>query len=130
MRRDKARAKETTIDVKERGSLAFCGRATGSLHTYRYFLAAGPVIILRATDLEGLITSLKKAPPLEQIRPNDGAGNIISKLINTVTTLFVGEKIRLRCQPGFSPAAQGPTFVHEQDDQSRRAVTTGDLPLR
>ena len=71
---------------------------------------AGPVIILSVTDLEGLIASLeKKAPPLEQIRPNDGAGNIISKLIfNTVTTLFVGEKIMIEMPTWFFPGGAGP----------------------
>ena len=71
---------------------------------------AGPVIILSVTDLEGLIASLeKKAPPLEQIRPNDGAGNIISKFIfNTVTTLFVGEKIMIEMPTWYFPGGAGP----------------------
>jgi hypothetical protein len=64
---------------------------------------AGGLIILTVTHIEALIESMEKlAPPLEQIRPNDGAGNIVSKLIfNTVTTLFVGEKIM----------TEGPTFL-------------------
>jgi hypothetical protein len=86
--------KETTIGVKEEGVSLFVGDPPASFVPTDTFLDAGPVIILRVTDLESLIASLeKKAPPLEQIRPNDGAGNIISKLIfNTVTTLVVGEK--------------------------------------
>lgn len=60
-------------------------------------------------DLEAMILSLKeKAPPLEQIRPNDGAGNLISKLIyNTVTTLYVGEKVMIEMPTFFFPAGCG-----------------------
>jgi hypothetical protein len=103
--------KETTIDVKEEGVSLFVGEPPAPFNPPAdAFLAAGPVIILRATDLEGLIKSLeKKAPPLEQIRPNDGAGNIISKLIfNTVTTLFVGEKIMIEMPTWFFPGGAGP----------------------
>jgi len=69
-------------------------------------------------DLEAMITSLKEeAPPLEQIRPSDGAGNLISKIIfNTVTTLFVGEKIMIQMPTWFFPGgagaySEGATFV-------------------
>jgi hypothetical protein len=60
-------------------------------------------------DLEAMIESLKeKSPPLEQIRPNDGAGNLISKLIyNTVTTLYVGEKVMIEMPTFFFPAGSG-----------------------
>ena len=105
--------KETTIDVKDEGVSLFDetdGPFDPTDTAFLNFLNAGPVIILSATDLEGLIASLeKKAPPLEQIRPNDGAGNIISKLIfNTVTTLFVGEKIMIEMPTWFFPGGAGP----------------------
>jgi hypothetical protein len=60
-------------------------------------------------DIEAMIISLKeKAPPLEQIRPNDGAGNLISKLIyNTVTTLYVGEKVMIEMPTFFFPSGCG-----------------------
>jgi hypothetical protein len=66
-------------------------------------IAGAGDIALTIPDLEALVESMGKlAPPLEQIRSNDGAGNIVSKLIfNTVTTLFVGEKVM----------AEGPTFL-------------------
>lgn len=71
---------------------------------------AGGEIVLTIPDLEVLIESMEKlAPPLEQIRPNDGAGNIISKFIfNTVTTLFVGEKIMIEMPTWFFPGGAGP----------------------
>ena len=71
---------------------------------------AGGLIILTVADIEALIESMEKlAPPLEQIRSNDGAGNIISKLIfNTVTTLFVGEKIMIEMPTWFFPGGAGP----------------------
>jgi hypothetical protein len=74
------------------------------------FLNAGAGITLTVKQLEDLIDSFdKKAPPLEQIRPNDNAGNLISKLIyNTVTTLFVGEKIMIEMPTWFFPGGAGP----------------------
>lgn len=50
----------------------------------------------------------KKQPPREQIRPNDGAGTIIGKLIyNTVTTFFVGEKIMVQMPTWNFPSGTG-----------------------
>jgi hypothetical protein len=71
---------------------------------------AGGEIVLSVADIESLIDTLdKKAPPLEQIRPNNGAGNVISKLVfNTVTTLFVGEKIMIEMPTWFFPGGAGP----------------------
>lgn len=71
------------------------------------FLDAAPVIILSVKAIEAMIESLeKKAPPQEQIRPNDG---VISKLVyNTVTTLFVGEKIMIEMPTWFFPSGAGP----------------------
>ena len=63
-----------------------------------------------SSDLEEMIEGLDKtAPPKEQIRPNNGAGTIIGKLIyNTVTTLYVGEKIMIQMPTWFFPAGAGP----------------------
>ena len=65
---------------------------------------------LTSDDIEAAIEDLdKEAPPLEQIRPNNGAGNVISKLVfNTVTTLFVGEKIMIEMPTWFFPGGAGP----------------------
>jgi len=73
------------------------------------FLNAGAGITLSVKDLEDLIESFeKKAPPLEQIRPNDDAGNIMSKLVyNTVTTFFVGEKIMQEMPTYWYPSGSG-----------------------
>jgi hypothetical protein len=71
---------------------------------------AGGAVSLSVADLEGIIEDLdKKAPPKEQLRPDDGAGTIIGKLIyNTVTTFFVGEKIMISMPTWFFPAGAGP----------------------
>jgi hypothetical protein len=72
---------------------------------------AGGVVLLSGSELEGFIRRLdeRKQPPLEQIRPNNGAGTIISKFIyNTVTTLYVGEKIMIQMPTWFFPAGAGP----------------------
>jgi hypothetical protein len=72
--------------------------------------SSGPEMVLALDDIEAAIEDLaRKAPPREQIRPNDGAGNIISKFIfNTVTTLFVGEKIMIEMPTWFFPGGAGP----------------------
>lgn len=66
-------------------------------------------ITLTVSDLEALAESMeKKSPPIEQIRPNDGAGTIIGKLIyNTVTTFFVGEKIMVQMPTWNFPSGTG-----------------------
>jgi hypothetical protein len=71
---------------------------------------AGGVISLSVSDLESMAESLeKKSPPKHQLRPNNGAGNMISKLIyNTVTTFFVGEKVMIQMPTWFFPAGAGP----------------------
>ena len=62
---------------------------------------ADQTVLLTVVDLEVAIEDLeKKAPAPEQLRPNNGAGTIISKFIyNTVTTLYVGEKIMIQMPP-------------------------------
>ena len=74
---------------------------------------AGGVVLLSGSELERLIISgiedERKQPPQEQIRPNNGAGTVISKFIyNTVTTLYVGEKIMIQMPTWFFPAGAGP----------------------
>ena len=51
----------------------------------------------------------RKQPAPEQLRPNNGSGTTISKFIyNTVTTLYVGEKIMIQMPTWFFPAGAGP----------------------
>jgi hypothetical protein len=69
----------------------------------------GTEVTLDAVGIEDAITALPAAPPKEQVRPNNGAGTIIGKLIyNTVTTLYVGEKIMIQMPTWFFPAGAGP----------------------
>jgi hypothetical protein len=81
---------------------------------------AGGTIFLSVRDLESLARALDeepRIPPDEQLRPNNGSGNLISKIIfNTVTTLFVGEKIMIQMPTWFFPGgagaySEGATFV-------------------
>ena len=69
----------------------------------------GGTVWLSVGDLEDYIADLEKdAPPLEQVRPNNGAGNIISKLIyNTVTTFYVGEKVMIEMPTWNFPGGGG-----------------------
>lgn len=66
--------------------------------------------VLTVPVLEEIIEGLEKAsPPKEQLRLNNGAGTVIGKLIyNTVTTLYVGEKIMIQMPTWFFPGGAGP----------------------
>ena len=45
----------------------------------------------------------------EQLDPNNGSGTVIGKLVyNTVTSLFVGEKVMISMPTWFFPAGAGP----------------------
>jgi hypothetical protein len=61
---------------------------------------------------QDILSSLEKdqrGPSKPQVSPNNGAGTIISKIIyNTVTTLYVGEKIMIQMPTWFFPAGAGP----------------------
>jgi hypothetical protein len=102
--------KETSIGIDEEGVTLLVGENELTDAETTNVENAGGVILLSVADLEDLIKSLeKKAPPLEQIRPNDGAGTLIGKLIfNTVTTFFVGEKIMIEMPTWFFPGGAGP----------------------
>lgn len=68
-------------------------------------------IFLSIAEIESFIESLpeKKQPPKEQLDPNNGSGTLIGKFVyNTVTTLFVGEKIMMQMPTWFFPAGAGP----------------------
>jgi hypothetical protein len=74
-------------------------------------VAAGGVIFLPLFFLEGFLDDLpeNEQPLEEQLEPNNGAGTLISKFIyNTVTTLYVGEKIMIQMPTYFFPAGAGP----------------------
>jgi hypothetical protein len=75
-------------------------------------LDAGGSIDITVGDIESLIDeniNEKEQPPKEQLRPNNGSGTIIGKFIyNTVTTLYVGEKIMIQMPTWFFPAGAGP----------------------
>lgn len=70
---------------------------------------AGGAVRFTAKELEALIEDLeKRAPPKVQLRPNDGAGTVIGKLIyNTVTTFYVGEKVMISMPTWFFPGGAG-----------------------
>lgn len=72
---------------------------------------AGGVIRLSRADIEGLIDELKESdrPLREQIATSNGSGTLIGKIVyNTVTTLYVGEKIMIQVPTFFFPAGVGP----------------------
>jgi hypothetical protein len=72
---------------------------------------AGGTIRLSVAEIEDLVRDLseKEQPIKEQLSRNNGAGTVIGKLIyNTVTTLYVGEKIMIQMPTWFFPGGAGP----------------------
>jgi len=66
-------------------------------------------LTLHISDIETALEEQKIGPPKEQVSRNNGAGSVIGKLIyNTVTTLYVGEKIMIQMPTWFFPAGAGP----------------------
>ena len=74
--------------------------------------AAGAYVELISDDLFAVIDDFDETerPLDEQLFPNNGSGNLISKFIyNTVTRLFVGEKLMIQMPTWFFPAGAGPS---------------------
>jgi hypothetical protein len=73
-------------------------------------VGVGASITLTKDDLEGFIDDLdKKAPAPQQLIPNNGAGTLIGNFVyNTVTSLYVGEKLMIEMPTWFFPAGAGP----------------------
>jgi hypothetical protein len=71
---------------------------------------AGGVVTLTVDDLKEFIEDLdKQAPAPQQLIPNNGAGTLIGNLVyNTVTSLYVGEKLMIEMPTWFFPAGAGP----------------------
>lgn len=71
----------------------------------------GASIALPVDWLEGYLDLLSEAQvPLEQqIETNNGGGNLIGSIVyNTVTSLYVGEKLMMQMPTYFFPAGAGP----------------------
>jgi hypothetical protein len=109
---DEARRSEDNtafIVSEEPGVTLKAGSLTTQINAQEVFNFGS--IELPLEDLEDLIRELdeKQQPPKEQVRPNNGAGTIIGKFIyNTVTTLYVGEKIMIQMPTWFFPGGAGP----------------------
>jgi hypothetical protein len=71
----------------------------------------GAYVELTSDDLLDILDEFDTERPLdEQVFPNNGSGNLISKVIyNTVTSLFVGEKLMIQMPTWFFPAGAGPS---------------------
>lgn len=99
---------ERDEDDKELVTLEAADKSTVDLDAV---IDAGGVIWLSVSEIEGLIDELpeRNRPIKEQLSNSDAAGSLISKLIyNTVTTLYVGEKIMIQMPTWFFPAGAGP----------------------
>jgi hypothetical protein len=110
---EKARESDgfVTLDIREEGVTLFAQDEELLAAQITNVENAGGAIPLTVAELEDLIFDLpeRQQPPREQVFPNNGSGTIIGKLIyNTVTTLYVGEKIMIQMPTWFFPAGAGP----------------------
>jgi hypothetical protein len=72
---------------------------------------ASGVIRLSKGDIQSLISDLRdvERPLKEQIDPGNGSGTLIGKIVyNTVTSLYVGEKVMIQVPTFFFPGGAGP----------------------
>ena len=102
----------TEIGVDEEGvSLTAPNLETGKRVDVGAVTNAGGRVIASVAELEDAVLDVdeRERPLKEQIHRNNGAGTVIGKLIyNTVTTLYVGEKIMIQMPTWFFPAGAGP----------------------
>jgi hypothetical protein len=70
---------------------------------------AGASVVLSKYDIEDMNDELKRnAIPKEQLDRNNGSGTLIGKMVyNTVTSLFVGEKVMISMPTWFFPGGAG-----------------------
>jgi hypothetical protein len=70
---------------------------------------AGASVSLTKSDIEDMNDDLKRlAIPIEQLDRNNGSGTLIGKMVyNTVTSLFVGEKVMISMPTWFFPGGAG-----------------------
>ena len=112
----------TTVDVTNDEEVTLSATTSGGedIEVDAESVAEAGTIFLSVRDLESLARALDeepRIPPDEQLRPSNGSGNLISKIIfNTVTTVFVGEKIMIQMPTWFFPGgagaySEGATFV-------------------
>jgi len=102
------RAQQARADLVKMGLLEDSGVRRDGGTVWR-LTPKGIELTLSISDIETALEEQKIGPPKEQVSRNNGAGSVIGKLIyNTVTTLYVGEKIMIQMPTWFFPAGAGP----------------------
>jgi hypothetical protein len=99
------------IDVEDEDVSLIASDLNGTKVNVASVAEAGGCISLDLTEIEDAIFDLdeRERPLKEQVHRNNGSGTIIGKFIyNTVTTLYVGEKIMIQMPTWFFPAGAGP----------------------
>lgn len=91
---------EATFDAQDKDSVQLEGSDT----------AKAIDVVMTVSDLKEAIEDLEAdAPSPEQISPHNGAGTIVGKVVyNTVTSLYVGEKVMIEMPTWFFPGGAGP----------------------
>ena len=91
-----------TAQVEVKDAIAVADKTAGST-----------IATLTEIEIVKALEADKRGPSREQISPDDGAGTIIGKIVyNTVTTLYVGEKIMIQMPTWFFPGGAGPYSEH------------------
>ncbi len=107
---DESEDKSIDLDADDEDvTLTFNGTELGE-DVVGTIAGAGGTLTLSLGELKGFIEDLdKKAPAPQQLIPNNGAGTLIGNLVyNTVTSLYVGEKLMIEMPTWFFPAGAGP----------------------
>jgi hypothetical protein len=109
-RADESEDKSVDLDANDEDVTLNFGNAELNDTISDTIAEAGGTVTLSVDDLKGFIEDLeKKAPAPQQLIPNNGAGTLIGNLIyNTVTSLYVGEKLMIEMPTWFFPAGAGP----------------------
>lgn len=100
-----------SVRLEKQDDIAALGLKLTATNGQSTELAAGEVIVIDRSALKDAENKFDRSalPPVEQVFPNDGVGNVISKFIyNSVTSFFVGEKTMIQVPTWFFPAGAGP----------------------
>ena len=100
-----------TLDFDDEDVEIYFGQDTNSVVPPNLLQPMRAEVILTTSDLQSIFDQLKdkrKEPLGEQIKEDSGTGAIMNRILyNTVTSLYVGEKLMIQMPTWFFPAGAG-----------------------
>lgn len=109
--REAAQAEDGFAELPVEDEAVSLSDATGADVDKQPIQDAGGAVWLAEQDIIDMFSGGKERllPLREQVDSNNGSGTLIGKLIfNTVTTLYVGEKVMIQMPTWFFPGGAGP----------------------